>query len=69
MVRSMYGLSECIGPGLAVIEGLLLLETGGHLSELFVMQADLEFLRDVLVLVAVGFVVLTPFWEINCFLH
>ena len=65
----MCGLSESIGPGLAVSEGLLLLQTGGHLCELFVVQSDFEFLGDVLVLVAVGFVVLAPFWEIDCFLH
>lgn len=61
----MFGLSEGIGPWLAIRKGLLLLQTGSHLSKFFIVQSDFEFLGDVLVLVAIWFVVLAPFWEID----
>lgn len=65
----MFGLSEGIGPWLTVREGLLLLQAGSHLGEFLIVQSDFEFLGDVLVLVAIWFVVLAPLWEVDCFSH
>lgn len=54
--------SEGVGPWLAVSEALLLLQLGSNFSELLLVQAHLELLGNVLVLVTVRLIVPPPFW-------
>lgn len=61
--------SKGVCPRPAVREAFLLLETSGHFSELFLVKTDFELLRNVLVFVAVRFIIATPLREFNILLH
>jgi hypothetical protein len=53
-------LSESTVPRPTVLERLLLLQLEGNLGKLLLMHANLEFLREMFVLEAVGLVVPAP---------
>lgn len=61
--------SESVFPRFSITEWFLLLQACCNLSKLFLMEANFEFFRNILIFVSVWLVIFTPFRKLNIFFH